>query len=192
MSQNPARRRSIRTIVAIAATLNVVEPAMVFGFSGWMDGGSVSTGTVGYLDGFFDAADETGLLVAYTLPNIRDFGYNLDKPENRGYADNGDAVLKQAAARYLERVCGVHGINPETEVLHSIGSKAALSILPATLINPGDYALMTTPGKSSAYDTDPRTESVSGSTASCVGLSVIATRSPPISPPAHGRIMTCG
>jgi LL-diaminopimelate aminotransferase len=68
------------------------------------------------------------------------------KPENRGYADNGDAVLKQAAARYLERVCGVPGINPETEVLHSIGSKAALSILPAVLINPGDYVLMTTPG----------------------------------------------
>lgn len=68
------------------------------------------------------------------------------KPENRGYADNGDSVLKQAAARYMERVCGVKGIDPETEVLHSIGSKAALSILPAALINPGDYALMTTPG----------------------------------------------
>jgi predicted ATP-grasp superfamily ATP-dependent carboligase len=26
-----------------------VEPAMVMGFSGWMDGGSVSTGTIGYL-----------------------------------------------------------------------------------------------------------------------------------------------
>ena len=25
------------------------------------------------------------------------------KPENRGYADNGDALLKQAAARYMER-----------------------------------------------------------------------------------------
>ena len=68
------------------------------------------------------------------------------KPENRGYADNGDAVLKQAAARYMERVCGVAGINPDTEVLHSIGSKAALSILPAAFINPGDYVLMTTPG----------------------------------------------
>jgi LL-diaminopimelate aminotransferase len=68
------------------------------------------------------------------------------RPENRGYADNGDPVLKQAAARYLERVCGVKGINPETEVLHSIGSKAALSILPAVLLNPGDYALMTVPG----------------------------------------------
>jgi LL-diaminopimelate aminotransferase len=68
------------------------------------------------------------------------------KPENRGYADNGDNALKLAAARYMERVCGVAGINAESEVLHSIGSKAALSILPAALINPGDYVLMTTPG----------------------------------------------
>src|ERR1051326_2596406 len=68
------------------------------------------------------------------------------KPENRGYADNGEMILKEAASRYLERVCGFKNINPNTEVLHSIGSKAALSILPAALINPGDYVLMTTPG----------------------------------------------
>lgn len=68
------------------------------------------------------------------------------KPENRGYADNGDQVLKTAAARYLERVCGAQKIDAETEVIHSIGNKAALSILPAALINPGDYVLMTTPG----------------------------------------------
>jgi LL-diaminopimelate aminotransferase len=67
------------------------------------------------------------------------------KPENRGYADNGGEPLKQAAARYLETMCGVT-INPETQVLHSIGSKAALSILPAALINPGDVTLMTVPG----------------------------------------------
>lgn len=68
------------------------------------------------------------------------------KPENRGYADNGDAVLKQAAANYLNSEFGVGGINPETEIVHSIGSKAALSILPAVLINPGDFVLMTVPG----------------------------------------------
>ncbi|HEY0256863.1 MAG TPA: LL-diaminopimelate aminotransferase, partial [Candidatus Methylacidiphilales bacterium] len=67
------------------------------------------------------------------------------KPENRGYADNGDAVLKQAAARYLRETCGVP-IEVETQVVHSIGSKAALSILPAALINPGDVVLMTVPG----------------------------------------------
>jgi LL-diaminopimelate aminotransferase len=68
------------------------------------------------------------------------------KPENRGYADNGDSLLKQAAVEYLAKVCGVNGIDPETEVIHSIGNKAALSILPAALANPGDYVLMTTPG----------------------------------------------
>src|SRR5438552_13899437 len=77
---------------------------------------------------------------------VEELYHEAKKPENRGYADNGDARLKQAAARYLERVCGVKGINPDTEVIHSIGSKAALSILPATLINPGDYVLMTVPG----------------------------------------------
>lgn len=72
--------------------------------------------------------------------------HEAKKPENRGYADNGDMVLKQAAAKYMAEVCGVEGIDPETQVIHSIGSKAALSILPAVLINPGDYVLMTTPG----------------------------------------------
>src|SRR5271170_4265264 len=67
------------------------------------------------------------------------------KPENRGYADNGDAVLKQSAANYMRQVCGVP-LDPETQVVHSIGSKAALSILPAVLINPGDVVLMTVPG----------------------------------------------
>ena len=67
------------------------------------------------------------------------------KPENRGYADNGGADFKQAAARYLKNIFGVT-IDPDTEVLHSIGSKAALSILPACLINPGDVVLMTVPG----------------------------------------------
>lgn len=68
------------------------------------------------------------------------------KPENRGYSDNGDATLKQAAARYLDSVFRVKGIDAETEVIHSIGSKAALSILPAAFINPGDVVLMTVPG----------------------------------------------
>jgi LL-diaminopimelate aminotransferase len=67
------------------------------------------------------------------------------KPENRGYADNGDAALKNHAANYLRTVCGVP-VDPETQVIHSIGSKAALSILPAALINPGDVVLMTVPG----------------------------------------------
>jgi LL-diaminopimelate aminotransferase len=77
---------------------------------------------------------------------ILKLGQEAAKPENRGYSDNGDAVLKEASARYMDSVFGVVGINPETEVIHSIGSKAALSILPAAVINPGDFVLMTVPG----------------------------------------------
>lgn len=68
------------------------------------------------------------------------------KSENRGYADNGGDEFKSAAARYMADVFGVKGIDPATEVVHSIGSKAALSLIPACFINPGDYVLMTVPG----------------------------------------------
>lgn len=66
--------------------------------------------------------------------------------ENRGYADNGIAEFKAAAAAYLGRVFGAPDIDPQSEVVHSIGSKPALAMLPACLINPGDVALVTVPG----------------------------------------------
>ena len=69
-----------------------------------------------------------------------------EKPENRGYADNGIQEFKEAAARYMQRVYGVGGIDPATEVLHGIGSKPALAMFPAVFINPGDVTLMTVPG----------------------------------------------
>jgi LL-diaminopimelate aminotransferase len=68
------------------------------------------------------------------------------KPENRGYADNGGEAFKAAAARYMADVFGVEGIDPATDVVHSIGSKTALSMIPGCFINPGDYVLMTVPG----------------------------------------------
>ena len=67
-------------------------------------------------------------------------------PNNRGYADNGAQPFRDAASRWMKNVCGVDGIDPNTQIVHSIGSKAALTILPACFINPGDVALMTTPG----------------------------------------------
>jgi len=67
------------------------------------------------------------------------------KPENRGYADNGNPLFLEAAAAFMQTTFGV-SLDPKTELVHSIGSKAALSILPACLIDPGDVALMTTPG----------------------------------------------
>lgn len=67
------------------------------------------------------------------------------KPENRGYTDNGIAPFKEAVARYMQRVFGVD-VDPATEVNHTIGSKSALTLLPAALIDPGDVVLMTVPG----------------------------------------------
>ena len=72
--------------------------------------------------------------------------HEAEKPENRGYADNGIPEFKEAAARYMHRVYGVTAINPETEVLHGIGSKPVLALFPAAFINPGDVMLMTAPG----------------------------------------------
>jgi LL-diaminopimelate aminotransferase len=69
----------------------------------------------------------------------------INKPENRGYADNGIAEFKQAAARFMQNQFGVT-LDPVTEVNHCIGSKTALAMLPACLINPGDVTLMTVPG----------------------------------------------
>ncbi len=68
------------------------------------------------------------------------------KPENRGYADNGCQAFKDAAVRYMERVFGVQGLDPASEVVHAIGSKPALALMPYAFINPGDITLMTTPG----------------------------------------------
>ncbi|MNZ85606.1 LL-diaminopimelate aminotransferase [compost metagenome] len=38
------------------------------------------------------------------------------------------------------------GIDPATEIVHSIGSKPALAMLPSCFINPGDITIMTVPG----------------------------------------------
>jgi LL-diaminopimelate aminotransferase len=84
---------------------------------------------------------------AMAYPECVDALYAAAKnPANRGYADNGASTYQQAAARWLKNVCGVHIEKPTTQIVHSIGSKAALSILPNCFINPGDVALMTTPG----------------------------------------------
>jgi LL-diaminopimelate aminotransferase len=69
----------------------------------------------------------------------------VEKLENRGYADNGIAAFKEAAAAFMQRTFGVQ-LDPVTEVNHAIGSKPALAMLPAVFINPGDVTLMTVPG----------------------------------------------
>jgi LL-diaminopimelate aminotransferase len=79
-------------------------------------------------------------------PLVRDvLKAEVDKLDNRGYADNGIAAFKEAAAGFMKKVFGVN-LDPATEVNHAIGSKPALAMLPACFINPGDVTLMTVPG----------------------------------------------
>lgn len=68
------------------------------------------------------------------------------KPENRFYADNGIPEFQEAAAQYLDRVYQVKGIDPFRQILHGIGSKPILALLPLCFINPGDVTLITVPG----------------------------------------------
>lgn len=79
-------------------------------------------------------------------PSVREeMARQINEPANRGYADNGIPAFKEAVAGFMNRNFGVE-LDPEKEVNHCIGSKAALSMLPACFINPGDMTLMTVPG----------------------------------------------
>jgi len=68
------------------------------------------------------------------------------KPDNRWYADNGIPEFKEAAARYLEKIYGLSGIVPSDHIIHGLGSKPILAMLPICFINPGDILLTTVPG----------------------------------------------
>ena len=68
------------------------------------------------------------------------------KAENRWYADNGIPEFQEAAARYLENVYGLKGLIPSENIIHGLGSKPILAMLPTCFINPGDILLTTVPG----------------------------------------------
>jgi len=79
-------------------------------------------------------------------PQVREaLKREVDRIENRGYADNGIQTYKDAAAAWLAKRFNAT-IDPVTEINHCIGSKTALAMLPAAFINPGDITLMTAPG----------------------------------------------
>ncbi|MDR2641829.1 MAG: LL-diaminopimelate aminotransferase [Planctomycetaceae bacterium] len=69
----------------------------------------------------------------------------INKPENRGYADNGCNEFKEAVAKFMLRQFNVK-LDAVTEINHCIGSKPALAMLPYAFINAGDVTLMTVPG----------------------------------------------
>ncbi len=44
--------------------------------------------------------------------SVRALSEEIQKPENRGYADNGGPEYRRAAALWMDRVFGVAGLNP--------------------------------------------------------------------------------
>lgn len=66
------------------------------------------------------------------------------KPENRFYSDNGILEFQKAACRYLKNIYDLDNIFPDN-IVHGIGSKPVLAMLPMCFINPGDICLMTQP-----------------------------------------------
>jgi LL-diaminopimelate aminotransferase len=77
---------------------------------------------------------------------VQTLAQEAGKSENRWYADNGIQEFQEAAARYLHQVYGITGLNPTEHIIHGIGSKPMLAILPICFINPGDILLTTIPG----------------------------------------------
>lgn len=83
---------------------------------------------------------------------LRETMSNLTKsPSAYGYTLTGTKQFNEAVANYYERVNKVK-INPETEVVQTIGSQEGLVHLPLAFCDPGDYVLTTNPGYI-AYDT---------------------------------------
>jgi len=68
------------------------------------------------------------------------------KAGNRFYADNGIQEFCEAAAGYLEKVYEINNINSAENILHGIGSKPILAMLPSCFINPGEITIATVPG----------------------------------------------
>jgi LL-diaminopimelate aminotransferase len=77
---------------------------------------------------------------------VKTLSEEAGKPENRWYADNGIPEFQEAAAIYLEKVYGLSGLIPSEHIVHGIGSKPVLAMLPVCFINPGDILLTTVPG----------------------------------------------
>jgi len=68
------------------------------------------------------------------------------KAENRFYADNGIIEFQEAAGKFMEDIYGVKIDNPCQQIIHGIGSKPILAMLPICYINPDEYLLTTSPG----------------------------------------------
>lgn len=66
------------------------------------------------------------------------------KKENRFYADNGIDEFKLSACEYLKNIYNLNNIS-KYNIMHGIGSKSILSMIPFCFVNPGDICLMPKP-----------------------------------------------
>jgi LL-diaminopimelate aminotransferase len=79
-------------------------------------------------------------------PIIRKLQQAAEDPKNHQYPSyEGLLTFRQAVAQWYQRRFGV-SLNPENEVLALIGSKEGIGHFPLAFINPGDVALIPTPG----------------------------------------------
>jgi len=71
----------------------------------------------------------------------------IDDPSTHNYPPyQGTKEFRKAAAEWMERRFGVTGLNPETEIVSSIGSKEAIHNTFLAFVEPGDYTLIAEPG----------------------------------------------
>jgi LL-diaminopimelate aminotransferase len=77
---------------------------------------------------------------------VQTLSQEAGKPENRWYSDNGILEFQEAAAAYIGKTYGLQNIDPAQHIIHGIGSKPVLAMLPICFINPGDILLTTIPG----------------------------------------------
>lgn len=77
---------------------------------------------------------------------IQTLSHEAGKSENRWYADNGIPEFQSAAANYLKKIYQLENLDPFENIIHGLGSKPILAMLPLCLINQGDITLTTSPG----------------------------------------------
>ena len=71
----------------------------------------------------------------------------IDDPSTHNYPPyQGTKEYRKAAAEWMEGRFGVTGLNPETEIVSSIGSKEAIHNTFLAFVEPGDYTLIAEPG----------------------------------------------
>lgn len=83
-----------------------------------------------------------------TLPLILQAMHEaIDDPSTHNYPPyQGTIAFREAVTRFMSRRYGVNDLNPETEVLSSIGSKEAIHNTFLAFVDPGDYTLIPDPG----------------------------------------------